>query len=80
MLIQIESGQPVGDPINEREFKFLHSNVSFTIPLEVAGNSDEASTCGLCVRGASDRRKQSWCTMSGIHAGDPPLEAEGRVG
>ena len=35
MLIQIESGQPVGDPINEREFKLLHSNVSFTIPLEV---------------------------------------------
>tara|TARA_B100001094_G_scaffold330684_1_gene396530 strand:- start:662 stop:1126 length:465 start_codon:yes stop_codon:yes gene_type:complete len=35
MLIQIESGQPVGNPINEREFKSLHSNVSFTIPLEV---------------------------------------------
>lgn len=35
MLIRIESGQPVGDPIKIKEFKKLHSNVSFTIPLKV---------------------------------------------
>lgn len=33
-LIQIEAGKPVGNPINQHQFRRLFPNVSFTNPLE----------------------------------------------
>jgi len=34
MLIQIEAGQPVAEPIDEIQFKRIYNNVSFTRPLQ----------------------------------------------